>query len=128
MPGGVSTTVNIGSTHNIYNYNPTNLFWAYGLAVLVTMLSVAIGTRAIMVNGVSHETSFSSILCSIRNQTLDNLTAGFSLAAEPLGSDVKDTKLRFGMLRRSDEHGSIRRAGFGIDGEVDDLIKGTRCY
>ncbi|KAL2069201.1 hypothetical protein VTL71DRAFT_15539 [Oculimacula yallundae] len=126
IPGGITTTVNIGSTPNIYNYNPTNLFLAYGLAIVVTILSVTVGMRAIVVNGVSHETSFSSILCSTRNETLDNLTAGFSLAAEPLGSNVRGTKLRFGLLR-SNEHG-LRRAGFGIDGEVDDLRKGTPCY
>lgn len=128
MPGGINTTVNIGSTPNIYKYNSTNLFWAYGLAIAVTVVSVAVGMRALVVNGVSHETSFSSILCSTRNRTLDDLTSGYSLAAEPLGSEVKDTKLKFGVLRGTNEYSSIRRVGFGIDGEVDALSKGARCY
>lgn len=126
---GVDITVNVAVNTNIYAYNAANLALAYGLAIAATIVSVIIGLRALMVNGVSHGTSFSSIMCSTRNKTLDNLTMGFSLAAEPLGKEVLDTDLKFGLLSESKEdHGRIRRVGFGVTDEVDTLKKGESCY
>ncbi|KAF4635830.1 hypothetical protein G7Y89_g2260 [Cudoniella acicularis] len=129
LPGGINTTVNIGRTPNIYKYNSTNLAWAYGMAIAATVISVVIGMRALVVNGISHGTSFSSIMCSTRNETLDNLTIGSSLAAEPLGKEVEETELKFGLLNgRGENHGLIRRVGFGVAGEVETLRKGASCY
>lgn len=129
LPGGVKTTVNVARTPNIYNYNSTNLFLAYGLAVGITILSFAIGMRALIVNGVSHETSFSSIMCSTRNETLDHITAGSSLATVPLSKEVEKTKLRFGLLNGNGEsQGLVKRVGFGVSNEVETLKKGASCY
>ncbi|CZR51150.1 uncharacterized protein PAC_01025 [Phialocephala subalpina] len=128
-PQGINTTVNIIANVNIYTYNVANLAMAYGIAIAVTVISVMIGMRALMVNGVSHGTSFSAIMCSTRNETLDNLTVGSSLAAEPLSEGVLATELKFGLLNgRGDAHGLIRRVGFGVAGEVDTLRKGAGCY
>jgi hypothetical protein len=129
LPGGINTTVNVARTPNIYNYNSTNLVWTYGLAVGVTIMSFAIGMRALNVNGVSHETSFSSIMCSTRNETLDHITTGSSLAAVPPSEKVEETKLRFGLLNRNGEtQGLIKRVGFGVTNEVETLKKGASCY
>lgn len=128
-PQGVNTTVNVAVNTNIYAYNSGSLALAYGLAIAVSFGSVIIGLIALKGNGVSHGTSFSSIMCSTRNKTLDNLTMGYSLATEPLGKEVLDTNLKFGLIRESGEgHGLTRRVGFGVTGEVDTLRKGARCY
>lgn len=129
LPGGIETIVDIGSTPNIYQYNFDNLAWAYGIAIAATVISAIVGIRAMLANGVSHETSFLSILCSTRNATLDDLTIGPSLAAEPLGTEIKNTKLRFGLLQGPNvEPGLIKRVGFGIQEEVETLKKGAACY
>lgn len=128
-PLGANTTVNVAVNTNIYAYNVGNLALAYGLAIVVTIISVIIGLGALVVNGVSHGTSFSSIMCSTRNKTLDNMTIGYSLAAEPLSKEVLDTDLKFGLLPESrEDHGLIRRVGFGVPHEVDTLRKGATCY
>ncbi|KAF8860857.1 hypothetical protein BDZ45DRAFT_550322, partial [Acephala macrosclerotiorum] len=129
LPQGINTTVNFKSNINIYAYNKYNLALAYGTAILVTILSALVGIKALLVNGVSHGTSFSSILCSTRNETLDNMTMGSSLATKPLRKEIKHTKLMFGVLNRNgNDHEPIRRVGFGVLDEVETLKKGMNCY
>ncbi|RFU25352.1 hypothetical protein B7463_g10981, partial [Scytalidium lignicola] len=122
QPYSFNVTVNT----NIYVYNVINLALAYGVAVGVTIVSVIIGLRALIVNGVSHGTSFSAIMCSTRNKTLDSLVVGYSLATEPLGKEVLDTDLKFGLL--GEDYRVIRRVGFGVTSEVNTLRKGANCY
>lgn len=129
LPGGINTIVNVARTPNIYNYKSINLVGTYGLGVGVAIMSFAIGIRALIVNGVSHETSFSSIMCSTRNETLDHITTGSSFAAVSLSEEVEETKLRFGLLNRNGEtQGLIKRVGFGLTHEVETLKKGASCY
>jgi hypothetical protein len=66
-------------------------------------------------------------MCSTRDASLDGLTRGHSLAAEPLGTEVLATSLQFGLLRGSDLR-PTRKVGFGLPGEVDTVRKGTSCY
>jgi hypothetical protein len=99
------------------------------LAITVTLLSLMVGLRALVINGVSHRTSFSSIMCSTRSETLDSLTLGPFLAAEPLAKEVLNVRLKFGLLRASKEDpGLIRRAVFGMTDEVDNLVTGVNSY
>lgn len=129
LPGGIEAVVDIETRPNIYHYNVANLAWAYGVAIAVTFMSAIIGIKAMLANGVSHETSFSSILCSTRNPTLDRLSVGSSLAATPLAKTVRKTELRFGLLQdRTNEPELIKRVAFGVDEEIDTLQKGTVCY
>lgn len=68
-PLGANTTVYIAIDTNIYAYSESNLGLAYG----VTIINVIIGMRALKIHGVSHGSSFSSIMCSTRSPTLDDL-------------------------------------------------------
>jgi hypothetical protein len=120
----------------VYAYNARNLWAAYGPAIFVTLLSVAVGFQALFSNGVSHGTSFSAILATTRNRTLDEMMVGCSLGAHPMRKDILHTRLRFGVLE-GDESGKegndgnsreFSRAGFGLESQVKPLEKGAVCY
>lgn len=114
-PQGANATVNIVENANIYAYNAENLAISYGRAIGATVIAVVIGVSALLVNGVSHGRSFSSIMCSTRDKALDDLTVGYSLAVEPLGEEVLATGLQFGLLKERDQR-PTRRVGFGLPG------------
>jgi hypothetical protein len=128
-PLGFDTTVNVAVSANFYAYNAVNLLAAYAVAIVASLLCVCVGLRALVVNGVSHGTSFSSIMCSTRNKTLDELTKGYSLAALPLDKSIKNTELKFGLFKETgNDQGIVKRVGFGLVSEVEPLEKRTSCY
>ncbi|CAO2655643.1 Nn.00g044460.m01.CDS01 [Neocucurbitaria sp. VM-36] len=98
----------------IYEYRPQNLWLAYGIAVAFSFAGVILGLRALWLNGVSHDNSFSSIMATTRNSFLDDLTLGYSLGAAPLPKDIARTRLRFGELTGDVEKMRLR-AGFGLE-------------
>ncbi|KAH8679682.1 hypothetical protein BGZ60DRAFT_481059 [Tricladium varicosporioides] len=125
-----NVTLRITSSVNVFAYNARNLLLAYGIALLATLFALTLGLRAIFLNGVSHNSSFSGMLCTTRNPTLDALAKGRTLGAEPLERDIGKTRLRFGELRgKRIEKGWVRgrvvgRLGFGVEGEVGELRRG----
>jgi hypothetical protein len=80
--------------------------------------------------------SFSTILATTRNCTLDEIMVGCSLGADPMTKDVLHIKLQFGVLERDEsdkqrDDGDITdfgRAGFGLESQVKPLRKGAVCY
>lgn len=102
---------------------------SYATAVVVTLCSIAIGVYALYENGVSHSTSFSAIMNTTNNLRLNKLSEGQSLGAEPLVNEVKDLKIRLGIVAYEEENiGSesviVGLAGFGLQGQVEKLNKG----
>lgn len=117
--------VTINSLVNFYAYDSRNLLLTYGMAILITLLFVVLGARAFDMNGISSSTSFSSILLTTRNQTLDDLATGYALGSQPLNKAIGATKLRFGIIGGKGVNGeSERKVGFGLDSEVTALTKG----
>ncbi|EMD96538.1 hypothetical protein COCC4DRAFT_150320 [Bipolaris maydis ATCC 48331] len=96
----------------------------YAIAIACSAFGVLLGSRALWLNGTSHETSFSSIMSTTRNQYLDKLTLGYSLGAAPTPRAVRKIELRFGELRGGVEARARSRAAFGLDADVVELRKG----
>ena len=48
-------------------YEATNLFLAYGLAILFTIVSVIFGSYAFYLNGVSHDATVSTFAATMQN-------------------------------------------------------------
>lgn len=99
----------------------------YGIAIAFSALGVLLGLRALWLNGICHETSFSSIMSTTRNKYLDELILGYSLGSAPTPRALKDVKLRFGELR----DGGIddkTRAAFGLEGDTVPLRKRQMIY
>ncbi|KAF2746517.1 hypothetical protein M011DRAFT_487283 [Sporormia fimetaria CBS 119925] len=108
----------------IYEYQPRNLIMTYAIAIAVSAACVILGLRALWLNGVSHDNSFSSIVATTRSSLLDHITLGHSLGATPVPRPIAETKLRFGELQRD----GVSRVGFGMDDETMPLRKGQMVF
>lgn len=95
----------------------------HAIAIACSAFGVLLGLRALWLNGICHETSFSSIMSTTRNKYLDDLTLGYSLGSAPTPNAVKKIELRFGELL---DVGSREksRAAFGLETDVVSLRKG----
>ncbi|KAF4633144.1 hypothetical protein G7Y89_g4978 [Cudoniella acicularis] len=82
-------------------------------------LCVLVGLRAYQINGVSCDASFSGIISTTENPTLDALTKGHSLGAQPLRKEIAKTKLMIGVLEGGDNLDDASRLGFGLLGKPD---------
>ncbi len=72
------------------------------------------------------DNSFTQIITtSTGSAVLDRAAAGGCLGGnESTPEELKEMKIRFGEFIGCDEPGTIKRAGFGTDGEVVPLKKG----
>ncbi len=57
----------------IYMYHPADLYIAYGIGLLCTLLCLGLGINAIIKNGSTFSNNFSSILRSTRNPELNTI-------------------------------------------------------
>ncbi|KAI0845703.1 hypothetical protein F5Y00DRAFT_245797 [Daldinia vernicosa] len=110
--------ITVSMPRNFFYYNSVTLVATYSTAVVVTLLCICVGFAALLSNGYTSSTAFSAVLLTTRNPDLDRLSTGNTLGAKPLPNPIRDTKLRFGMLRTE---GSESQTGFGLDGTVTPL-------
>ncbi|KAI5464468.1 hypothetical protein BGZ63DRAFT_503248 [Mariannaea sp. PMI_226] len=125
--------VNTTSGVNMYVYNTRILVLTYAAVWLLSLLGVIVGCVAYFQNGVSYDSSFSTFMLTTRNSLLDKLAIGHSMGSMPLADDIKDRELKFGLLLRDDDggtmgHDNVRRVGFGFEDQVVSLQKGARYY
>ena len=100
-----------------YSYSSTVLWEAYGVAILVSAICIGIGAYMLWDNGVDADMSFSQVLVTTRNRSLDQICAGANLGGDQITEELKDTQLRFGMLQMGDSPHPC----FGLEGEVTPL-------
>lgn len=113
-------------SHNFYLYSEGYLIIAYMTAIGVTVACVTVGFFALWRNGVSQNTSFSSVLMTTRNPELDRLAIGHCLGAEPLKKEIGKVRLQYGEIEGSDQR--YKHAAFGAKGSVMALTKGEHYY
>ncbi|KAK2616877.1 hypothetical protein QQS21_000255 [Conoideocrella luteorostrata] len=123
---GARVAVDQSLTITRWHYQSRNLWLAYGLAISAATVGALLGLRALHLNGVAYDTSFSTTLLTTRNITLDQLALGSSLGAQPVNEDVLKTKLMFGVLKKSPQESSpcVAHAAFGLEAEVSRIQKG----
>ncbi|CEI63337.1 hypothetical protein FVEN_g132 [Fusarium venenatum] len=94
------------SAQNAFSYEPRNLFIAYGIGILFSMIIVIYGLLCIKSASASYANSFSTILRTTRNPDLDTVipTAETS-GAEPLSKNIGNIRLM------------LRRQGSGLEGD-----------
>jgi len=112
---------NVTNTYpsNIYTYQPQNVLISYGITLLFVLLANALGFFPYVSNGVSHDNSFSSVMCTTRDIHLSKLNAHERLGALPLDKKVGSTKLRFYTGDKIGEKGERGgRWGFGLAREL----------
>jgi hypothetical protein len=113
----------------VYVYLPRSLWIGYAIAVATTLFSIIVGSLAIWQNGVASDTLFSRILVTTRNPTLDHLSVGACLGGDPFPKELRETKLRFGVLIEEEPRegplGRVEHCCFGTRGETGDIVKGN---
>jgi hypothetical protein len=123
-----NTTVDVLdlTSRNFYQYGEGYLILAYMTAIGVTVACVIVGFFALWRNGVSQNTSFSSVLMTTRNPELDRLAIGHCLGSEPLKKRMGKVRLQYGEIEGSDQR--YKHAAFGTKGSVMALTKGEHYY
>lgn len=113
----------------VYVYLPRSLWIRYAIAVATTLFSIVVGSLAIWQNGVASDTLFSRILVTTRNPTLDHLSVGACLGGDPFPKELRETKLRFGVLIEEEPRegplGRVEHCCFGTRGETGDIVRGN---
>ncbi|KAL6705244.1 hypothetical protein ACN47E_007204 [Coniothyrium glycines] len=121
----------ISETRLVHSYNMRSLLISYSAAILVAIIILLVGFRALWHNGISHASTFSGILCTTRNRDLDHWAQGHCLGLEHSLKEVSRQKLQFGILLESDGReltsGNVRHAAFGYEDKVMRLRKGDKC-
>jgi hypothetical protein len=93
------------------------LWEAYGVAIFVSAICIVVGAYMLWDNGVDADMSFSQVLVTTRNRSLDQVCAGANLGGDQITEELKDTPLRFGMLQTGDS----QHPCFGLEGEITPL-------
>lgn len=126
LMGTLYTPVVCESTTNglIYNYSSSVLLITYGLACLFTTIAIIVGIIALRANGFATDFSFSRILCTTRNPTLDGTTRGESCLGA-VTERVRRQELRFGEIWIKGSRKNREKRGLGVVREEDvDLEEG----
>ncbi|KAI7780429.1 hypothetical protein LA080_016048 [Diaporthe eres] len=122
--------VTVHTSAALYSYNWRNLLLAYAIAVCATAVCAVVGLDALLANGYSAETTFSSILLTTRNVDLDDLARGHCLGECPLAKEVGRRRLKYGILRSQAHDAAVKgsHACFGFADDVRELKRGEPCW
>ncbi|KAH8597659.1 hypothetical protein B0O99DRAFT_508321 [Bisporella sp. PMI_857] len=130
--GQWKTTVNATQSIsiNIYTFSqPLNLILPYFISLGITLPFIFVGFLALLKNGVSAtDGSFMQIITtSTGSAILDRAAAGGCLGGdESVPKELKDLRIKFGEIISRGDPGTVKRAGFGAEGEVTNLRKGEK--
>lgn len=115
---------------NVFAYYAPGLWLGYSLAILTSFLSIIIGSFCMHQNGMAADLTFSKIMVTTRNQTLDVMVRaypGVALGGDPMPDEIKNTELRFGILEGEmdgvDEKSMVPHTAFGLVGETEPLMR-----
>ena len=110
-----------------YSYSSTTLWVPYSTALLIGLLCCLVGTMMLLANGVDSDMSFSQLLVTTRNSTLDSLADGACLGGGAISDEMRQVKLRYGELytglQYQGEDELVRHAAFGLNDEIVSLSR-----
>jgi hypothetical protein len=114
---------------NVYSFSqPLVLILPYFISLAVALPFMILGFTALLRNGVSAtDGGFMQIIAtSTGSAVLDRAAAGGCLGGdENAPRELRELKIRFGEFVGRGDAG-VKRAGFGVDGEVKPLRKGAQ--
>ncbi|KAH7186164.1 uncharacterized protein B0J16DRAFT_305840 [Fusarium flagelliforme] len=114
------------SAQNAFSYEPRNLFIAYGIGILFSLIVVIFGFLCIKSASASYTNSFSTILRTTRNTDLDTIvTSTETSGAEPLSKEMGNVRLTLRRQGRGLEGGGGSATAFAVDAKPEDE-KGSR--
>ena len=111
------------SAQNAFSYEPRNLFIAYGIGLLFSLIVVIFGLLCIKSASASYTNSFSTILRTTRNHELDAVVPfAETSGAEPLSKNIGNVRL---LLRRQgrglEDGGGDGATFFAVDSKLSDM-------
>lgn len=108
-----------------YSYSARILWESYGACLIVSTLCVLFGSFMLFRNGIDADMSFSQILVTTRNSSLDQLCQGSCLGGKTISGQLRETKLVYGELADAPVRGVQKHACFGLEDEVTHLQTGA---
>ena len=122
LMGTFYTAAACESTTNglVYNYSSFALLFSYGLACFFTTIAIIVGIIALRANGFVTDFSFSRILCTTRNPTLDSATRGESCLGT-VTERVRRQELKFGEVWVKGGRKNREKRGLGVVREEDEV-------
>lgn len=108
---------------NNFRYQRTSLWIGYAFSIGLAAASLVVGGFSLIANGISSDTTFSKILVTTRNRTLDDLVTayeGVCLGGDPFPKELEDTQLMFGVV----DEGARKQAAFGTVDEIIPIRRG----
>jgi hypothetical protein len=128
-----NTTTNVTTMTpvNVYEFSrPMNLYFPYGVGLLLALVFIVLGALALRQNGVSAtDGGFIQLITTTTGSSkLNEAAAGGCLGgSENVPQQLKDLKIRFGETVDAGEgKGLVKRAGFGVEDEVRPLNREAR--
>lgn len=122
----IATTCLIWENNYVYVYAPRKLLITYGTAVTVGFVMACVGFAALAINGVASDASFSTILLTTRNRSLDQLTAGGCIGGAPLPEELGKLRMKFGEVATATGEEGVGHMAIGVEGEVTRIRKRGR--
>lgn len=108
---------NVTSYPSTYAYSLVVLWQIYSTALGFGLICVVLGSSMLYTNGVTGQLSFSQVLVTTRNPTLDRISQGAELGGKYITDQVQKVKVRYGKLVQ------IESVGFGTEDEIQSLSK-----
>lgn len=121
-----ATTCRIFDDYNVYAYASHKLLITYAVAIGVGVVMAAIGFAALAMNGVASDMSFSTVLLTTRNPSLDRLAAGGCIGGRPLPAELGKLRLRFGEVMAETSEDGVGHTAMGVEGEVSQIRRGGK--
>ena len=98
----------------------------------MALCSIVVGIIALRSNGFCSDTTFSKIMVTTRNPTLDKLVRsypGVALGGDPMPKELDRTRLRFGVIKeasgpdRDESTPLLKHTAFGLASETAPINK-----
>ena len=103
----------VTSYPTVYIYDKEMLWQVYGITLGVSALSILLGCYTLFRNSVTGDFSFSQVLVTTRNQTLDGISEGAELGGEYIHKELLKNELQYGL--------KDGKPCFGFKGEIEPL-------
>ena len=108
-----------------YLYLSQRLWTIYGVSLGIVLAAVMLGGVMFALNGIDADLSFSQVLVTTRNETLDRLSRGCNLGGWTISHELIKTRVRFGeLIAQGPEMRDVRHQFFGLENEIMPLKQG----
>jgi hypothetical protein len=93
----------------------------YAIVMFVSFCSIIAGAISLHKNGYCSDTTFSKIMVTTRNPTLDRIVKsylGVALGADPMPKELGKLQLQFGVVDSEEESSLVKHTAFGLPEET----------